>query len=278
MASADRRGTVLLVALIKGERREDFEPATLPIWREAFAGVDWLRLRASPVYRGVGVPAGDGSAVVVVPGFLGSDTYLRGLQGWLGRVGYRGYLSGIGRNAECPDVLVERLRKTVDLAHRETGQSVHLVGHSLGGVLSRAVAVLERERIASVATMGSPIRGVRAHPFVLQAASLVRRRIAGRERGEQAHTGCYSGGCRCEAVEALRQEFPASVPQMAIYTKNDGVVDWRYCVNDDPATDVEVAGTHVGLVFNPQVYQHLAHHLAGTRAGAERPAGVGLSS
>jgi len=39
-------------------------------------------------------------------------------------------------------------------------------------------------------------------------------------------------------------------------------VDWRVCVNDNPATDVEVSGTHVGLVFNPVVYELIARRLA----------------
>jgi len=64
-------------------------------------------------------------------------------------------------------------------------------------------------------------------------------------------------------VSALAEEFPASVRQQAIYTKTDGVVDWRCCINDDPETDIEVPGTHVGLAFNPQVYKHIAHFLAG---------------
>jgi hypothetical protein len=63
-------------------------------------GMDWLSLRASAVYRGNGVPHGDGSAVVLVPGFLGSDQYLGDMFSWLRRIGYQPYMSGMGRNAE----------------------------------------------------------------------------------------------------------------------------------------------------------------------------------
>ena len=52
-----------------------FEPAAVPLWREALFGVDWLALRLSQVYYGFGVPHGDGAPVIVIPGFLGSDTY-----------------------------------------------------------------------------------------------------------------------------------------------------------------------------------------------------------
>ena len=53
-------------------------PIAVPIWRESFIGVDWLALRYSPVYYGLGVPRGDGSAVVLVPGFLANDFLLAG--------------------------------------------------------------------------------------------------------------------------------------------------------------------------------------------------------
>jgi hypothetical protein len=52
------------------------------------------------------------------------------------------------------------------------------------------------------------------------------------------------------------------VAQTAIYTRSDGIVDWRYCVTGDPEIDCEVSGTHVGLVFNPAVYRILAGRFA----------------
>jgi hypothetical protein len=72
---------------------------------------------------------------------------------------------------------------------------------------------------------------------------------------------CYSGYCTCEFLTSLRDDLPPAIRQQAIYTKTDGVVDWRCCINDDPETNVEVPGTHVGLAFNPQVYRHIANFL-----------------
>ncbi len=57
--------------------------------------MDWISLRMSSVYRGIGVPRGDGSAVVVIPGFLGSDQYLGDMNAWLRRIGYQPYPSGL---------------------------------------------------------------------------------------------------------------------------------------------------------------------------------------
>ena len=87
--------------------REHEETADIPIWKEALFGAELLLLHASPVYYGLGIPRGDNSAVVVIPGFLGSDIYVMHLQSWLERIGYQAYFSGIGVNAECPNLLIQ---------------------------------------------------------------------------------------------------------------------------------------------------------------------------
>ena len=83
---------------------------------------------------------------------------------------------------------------------------------------------------------------------------------------------CYTGRCGCDSVRALQTLPP--VPQIAIYTRSDGIVDWRACVNDDRETDFEVSGTHVGLVFNPAVYGLIAARLA----AATSPIGAPIRS
>jgi pimeloyl-ACP methyl ester carboxylesterase len=164
-------------------------------------------------------------------------------------------MSAIGRNAQCPNILVDRLTETVTSAYQDTSRKVHLIGHSLGGALTRSVAVRQPRLIASVITMASPFRAVRAHPMVLGAATIVRRRILS---DAAVKTECYSGFCSCDFFTSLRRPLADSILQAAIYTKGDGIIDWHCCVNDDPETDIEVQGTHVGLVFNPQVYRHVA--------------------
>jgi hypothetical protein len=50
--------------------RKEYEAVSLPIWQELLVGFEMATLRISPVYWGFGVPEGDGSAVVVIPGFM----------------------------------------------------------------------------------------------------------------------------------------------------------------------------------------------------------------
>jgi pimeloyl-ACP methyl ester carboxylesterase len=215
------------------------------------------------------VPRGDGSAVILLPGFLGTDAYLSQLHTWLARIGYRPYFSGIGINAECPNILIQqRLNTCIKQALAETGRKIHLIGHSLGGIIARSVAAQRPEDVASVTTLASPFRGTVAHRTVLHAAELVRSRIL-REHGSHVLPTCYTGHCTCNFLDSLRRNVPDTVFQTAIYTRNDGIVDWHYCLSGHPGCDFEVPGTHIGLSFNSSVYTIIANRLAEGRNKAK---------
>ena len=226
-------------------------------------GIEMVYLRLSPVYWGFGVPRGDGSAVIVIPGFMMTDFYLAEFRAWINRLGYKAYLSGIGLNAECPNLLIQyKLQETIRKAYGETGRKVHLVGHSLGGVIARAAASQMPDRVASVIAMGSPLRGLSLHHSILKLAQFVRGQILDRH-GEAVLPDCYTAACTCNFLESLMGKMPKSVAETAIYTKSDGIVEWRVCQTGNPANDFEVSSTHIGLVFNPIVYDVVAHRLAG---------------
>lgn len=242
--------------------RDDSAVIQLPIWQEALVGIELLLLHASPIFYGLGVPRGDESGVVIIPGFLGSDIYLVEIFAWLKRLGYRPYFSGIGLNADCPNLLIRnRLNATIDKACRETGGPVHLLGHSLGGLLARSVAGVRPEVVASVLTLGSPFRGTVLHPRVRQAVEAVRLKILD-HHGKGVLPDCYTGKCTCSFLSSLRANLVPSVRETAVFSRNDGIVDWRYCVTGNPGNDFEVTGTHIGLVFNPAVYKIIATRLA----------------
>lgn len=231
-------------------------------------GVEMFYLRLSPVYWGFGVPEGDGSAVIVVPAFMGTDFYLAEFRGWLRRIGYRPYRSGIGLNAECPNLLISlHLRPAIEKAYQATGKKVHLVGHSLGGMIARAAAAQVPSRVASVITMAAPLNGLSVHSSVQRVVEIVRSRILQRHspaiQGEcRVLPDCYSMSCTCEALKSLVLKVPKSVRETVIYTKADGLVDWRMCLTGDPNVDVEVSATHIGMAFNPIVYGCIGRRLA----------------
>ena len=236
-----------------------------PIWQELMIGVEMAYLRISPVYWGFGVPKGDGSPVVVVPGFLLADLYLSEFRSWLRRIGYKPINSGIGVNADCPNLLIKHhLQKTIEKAYNANKKKVHVIGHSLGGVLARAVASQMSPKVASVITLSSPFQGIAAHPSVLRVAQAIRSRILERH-GDKVLPSCYTASCTCRFLESLESRLPKTVSQTAIFTKSDGIVDWQVCRTGNPDWDFEVAGTHIGMVFNPIVLDVVAHRLARRR-------------
>jgi len=236
--------------------------ADISPWTEALFAAEILFLHATPVYYGFGVPRGDDSAVVIIPGFLGTDLYLAELHAWLGRIGYRPYFSGIGINAECPNLLIQRrLNDTIMKALAETGRRIHLIGHSLGGIIARSVAGQRPRDVASVTTLASPFRGTVASRTVLHATEGIRQRIL-QEHGRGVLPDCYTGRCTCNFLDSLKRDIPDSMVETAIYTRDDGIVDWRYCMTRNSEADFEVPGTHMGMAFNPSAYSILAERLA----------------
>lgn len=250
-----REPTVLDQTLLQDSR--------LPIWREFGALREWLDLRRAPIYRGIGVPRGSGDTVILVPGFLGSERGLSDLRDWLTRIGYRVASSGIDRNVDCPDVTLARLLEATEAAASTADERVHMVGHSLGGTLARAAAIRRPDLIDQVITLGSPIREIVAHPLVTGIARFLQAYLPSPDDVPRRHDDHFhSGDCACDTLDALSQPFPNDVARTAIYTRSDGILQWRTTLDHDPAVNMEVSGTHLGLVVNPQVYHALAQLLS----------------
>jgi pimeloyl-ACP methyl ester carboxylesterase len=226
-----------------------------PIWKETLWPVDWMTLRLSAVYYGVGVPKGDGSPVILVPGFMGTDAYLYEMYLWLGRMGYKAYMSGIGFNAECPARLTERLERTMVRTYLETGRPVRVVGHSLGGIIGRRACLERPELVSQLIYMGTPLQAVHAHPAVVATAVAVHTAM-----GMAAE--CITDHCTREFAQDVTRPLSEDIHHASIYTRADGVVDWHHSQETDPKRNHEVGGTHIGLVYNPKAYRVLAKLLA----------------
>jgi pimeloyl-ACP methyl ester carboxylesterase len=194
-------------------------------------------------------PRGDGHTVLVLPGFLTSDsstdflrTYLRGLG--LNAVGWE-----MGRNLGGLYRMRDMLRNKVAELARSSGEKISVVGWSLGGVYARDLALSLPDRIRGVITLGSPFSGdLRANNV-----GKLYDRVSGEHVDEAA----------LEDVAALAGDLP--VPATSIYSRTDGVVSWRTSlVNETPkAENIEIIGaSHLGLGFNPAVLWAVADRLA----------------
>ena len=83
-------------------------------------------------------------------------------------------------------------------------------------------------------------------------------------------TGTRIKGIPREVVE--RMNAPLPMPSTAIYSRSDGVVAWRSCIDAacETAENVEVPGSHLGMLHNPAVLYVIADRLA-QPAGTHRP-------
>ena len=71
---------------------------------------------------------------------------------------------------------------------------------------------------------------------------------------------CVAGECARMSFEESRQAVPEDVGFTAIYSKRDGIVDWRACL-DPAARHVEVRTSHCGMAVDPVVMDHVLEAL-----------------
>lgn len=245
-----------------------------PFLSEASAIKEYWALSMDPVFRGRNIRRGDGHAVIVIPGLFGNDLYLTRLRHWLNRIGYRACGSGMLLNAGCPQRLLEEVERSVDRSLKNDTGPVSIIGHSRGGMLGKAIANRLGERVTCFIALGSPVGGIlRAGPASLMAMAkndpnepsnvaadgVVK---AGRSALTFFDPDCDTPHCGCAYLDDLMAPLPASTRSFAIYSTEDTVVSPAACPIDG-ATNIEVSGSHSGLVWNRQVYPHLATALAG---------------
>ncbi|MEL7486936.1 MAG: alpha/beta fold hydrolase [Pseudomonadota bacterium] len=197
-------------------------------------------------------PSGDGHAVVVCPGFLTSDRATGFLRRFIRSKGYKVYGWNLGRNlgpgSEGDNI--DLLADWVISVFRQSRRKVSLVGWSLGGVMARELAKRMPDQIRQVVTLGSPLAGKPETSTI----SWLYERVAG-------------SPAESEEIRALIENLPhppEHVPSTSIFTKTDGIVHWRSCIEPEThiTDNIEVYASHCGLGVNPFVYFAIADRLA----------------
>ncbi|HEX9561885.1 MAG TPA: hypothetical protein VGA76_11705 [Candidatus Dormibacteraeota bacterium] len=209
-------------------------------------------LLRDPVFRGRGVPHGDGRPVLLVPGFLSGDWALTVLRNWLERVGYHAYVSGIYFNVRASEHMIAGLRHRLAEIHATDPARVTLVGHSRGGLLAKVLAQRRPDAIEQVIALGSPLADQSDITPLTQAAVGVVR---------TANEIGFGLRLRQEGRFAYDLRQPPAVPTTSIYTRADDVVNFRSCIRAD-IPSIAVWGSHNGLVSNPEVYRLLGRLLS----------------
>jgi pimeloyl-ACP methyl ester carboxylesterase len=231
----------------------DLRPPTLSetLWREALTGREALRLPlAAP--RLQRSPRGHGRPVVLVPGLGATDASLAALRHHLRRLRHDARAAELGRMTHDVAGNARRLLDHVVRIADATGDTVALVGQSIGGVLSREVARQAPGAVRRVITFGTPVVGGPEY-------TATGRRYSDEERA------------RIRRVIAERRRTPIRVPVTAMWSRNDGIVSPAACIDrSDPTIEhVEVTSSHLGMGFDPDVWLVVADRLARDGARGE---------
>ncbi len=237
-------------------------PHIPPLWREGLLGLEAASLLRSPVWRGTGLSRGEGRPVLLIPGFLAGDNSLGLMTHWLRGLGYRTKSAGIRANIDCSASVTDALAERLECMHDKTGQRVAVIGQSRGGIIARALAVRHPDLVSGIVTLGSPTKSMlQVHPVVLGGVGVVS--LLGSLHLKQAFTlKCLRGDCCLKFRDELRTPPPEEVGFVSLYSKHDGIVDWRACVDPFAHQNVEVHSSHCGMSVNAEVYGHVAEALA----------------
>ena len=234
----------MLDAPFAGELRYGFELARL------FSDPAFLRPRrqANP------------APVLLVPGFMAGDQSLTVLRSWLARRGSKTATAGIRLNVDCAERAVGGLEGRLTQLAERAGRRVVVIGQSRGGELGRVLAVRNADLVGTLVMLGSPVLDpLSVGPVVMRAVRSVAR-LGDFGVPRMFSTTCADGDCCAAFREDLQAELPASVRAVSIYSRTDGIVSWRACL-DSYAEHVEVESSHTGMSVNRAVYGVLAEIL-----------------
>jgi pimeloyl-ACP methyl ester carboxylesterase len=193
-------------------------------------------------------PRGDGHPVLTLPGFLASDLSMAPMRRYLKELGYDAYAWKMGRNVGGISRMRAALRERLAEIHAATGRKVSIVGWSLGGVYARDLALQAPDMVRYVVTLGSPFANdVRATNATRLYEALSREPVEDNS----------------ELREAIAGDLPA--PTTSIYSRSDGIVNWRTCILRPSATaeNIEVyLASHTGMGVNAAALWAVADRLA----------------
>lgn len=191
---------------------------------------------------------GDGHPVLILPGFLATDSSTVHLRKFVSDLGYHVYGWGEGRNL-ANEEYINLLFDKVEVIVKKHNKPISIIGWSLGGIYARQLAKGLPDHVRQVITLGSPFKGVKQANNAKWMYDLLTR-----------------GSGRAKINEELIDDipFPAPLPTTAIYSKEDGIVPWKLCMEEQETAihqNLQVRGSHFGLGFNPAVLLIIADRL-----------------
>ena len=216
------------------------------------------------------VPRAD-QPVVLVPGFMAGDGSLSLLSRRLRQRATGPTAHTSTPTSDAPVGASALLEQRLEAVAQRRGSRVLVVGHSLGGMLARGLAVRRPDLVAGIVTLGSPMLAPAAHHASLTRSLDMLIRLGRAGVPGLMSEDCVAGSCARASFDEARSPLPDGVDFTAVYSRRDGIVDWRACI-DPLAVPVEVTASHTGLAFDPRVADvvvaALGRSVGRSRAGA----------
>lgn len=228
-------------------------PGALLMAMEGRAPLEWgASLLTAPLLRNA--PKGEGQPVLVFPGLVTGDFSTLVLRNYIAQLGYVPYAWELGLNLGPRPGVVEQCVDRVQRLQAEHGQSVSLIGWSLGGVYAREIAKMLPDLVRQVITLATPFA---ESPKATNAWRLYEL-TSGQSVTRDVH------------VHELRKTPP--VPTTSIYSRTDGIVAWQCSVERETALseNIEIQSSHFGMPMNPAALYAVADRLAQPDAAWKR--------
>ncbi len=210
---------------------------------------------------------GDGHPVLVLPGYGAADGSTIILRFFLKRIGYKPFALALGRNVEGVDDRIQSVddatrfrERMVELAvarvrdiHEQTGETVSLVGWSMGGLYALDASRQLPDITRQVITLGSPFGDPRGTSLFT-----VMRRLSGSKVPLEEQ----------DFDSWLHKASSTSVRTRVIYSERDGIVGKEIArLPESPHTQhIQVDSSHIAFAINPRALGALALTLGATSA------------
>lgn len=202
--------------------------------------------------------------VVILHGFWGTSWAMRPLAATLRSAGFTPVIPWYESWLSPFEAMVDRVCEALEPLDLGRDAPVHFVGHSMGGLVARAVvARLYAGRAGSVVMMGTPCRGSELADFCAQYALL--RPILGR-----AGPALMTGGCH-PLIHALPDpDYPVGViagdrplpgPLRVLPAPHDGKVSVAATHLPGQADHIVLPVSHVLMPYSRLVRQQVAAFL-----------------
>lgn len=193
---------------------------------------------------------GQENPVLLLPPLFGTDFSTRFLRSYLKKQNFYAYKWKLGVNL-IRSYYLPPLENRLMKIYEKHQKPISIVGWSGGGMLGKIIANRHPDKVAQLVTIGSPVWGLDGLQTYIKGLYEFLRGRPLSERNEKFNN----------EVDAVPK-----VPITCIYTKTDGVVPWRNCLESESLRDdiqnIEVYGSHSGMGANPAVLLIVAYALS----------------